>query len=82
MNDKLQALIAKHASEKDVRKRAVSLREDADTLLESLTQDLMASDGLSYEDAYDKATKSDLGSAILRHREEASRLVESQPAQE
>lgn len=78
MNGALENMLAKAAQEQDVRKRAISLREDGDALLETMTQDKMAADSQSYETAYDEVVKSDLGGAILRHREEASRFIESQ----
>lgn len=78
----LEAMSAKAEQETTLRKRAISLRDEGDALLETMTQDKMAADGLSYETAYDAVTKSELGGAILRHREEAARFIESQPAQE
>lgn len=78
----LDQMIAKAEQETSLRKRAVSLRDEGDALLETMTQDKMAADGLNHLDAYDAVVKSDLGGAILRHREEASRFIESQPAQD
>ena len=74
----LEAMIAKAEKQTNLKKRAISLRDEGDGLLESMTQDKMVADGQSYETAYDAVTKSDLGGAILRHREEASRFIESQ----
>lgn len=83
MTDKLDALLAKHATEQDVRKRAHSLVKDADGLLDEMSREKMAADGLSYEDAYHEVTTVDaIGKSVLTHREEAARLVESQPAQD
>jgi hypothetical protein len=78
----LEKMIAKADQETSVRKRAISLRDDGDALLETMTQEKMAADGLSHLDAYDAVVKSELGGSILRHRDEASRLIESQSAQE
>lgn len=80
MNDKLEAMLAKAAQETSLRKRAMSLRDEGDALLEEMATEKMAADGLSYEDAYDVVVKSDLGGTILRHREEASKFIESQPS--
>ena len=74
----LEAMIAKHATETDIRKRAVSLRDEGDALLETMTQDTMVADGLNHLDAYAAVTTTDLGAAILKHREDASRFIESQ----
>lgn len=80
MTDKLEALIAKHATETDLRKRAHSLVKDADGLLDEMSHEKMAADGLSYEDAYHEVTTVDaIGKSLLTHREEAARFVESAP---
>jgi len=78
----LEQMIAKAEAHKDVKKRALSLRDEGDAILETMTQEKMVADGLSHLDAYDEVVKSDLGGAVLRHREEASRFIEGLPAQE
>lgn len=78
----LDQLIAKHATEQDVRKRMVSLRDDADELLDTLAKDHASATGLSALDAYDHVVNTDQGRSILSKREEASRFIESQPAQD
>lgn len=81
MTNQLDALLAKHATETDLRKRAHSLVKDADGLLDEMSREKMATDGLSYEDAYHEVTTVDaIGKSLLTHREEAARLVESQPS--
>ena len=83
MNDKLDQLIAKHATETDLRKRAHSLVKDADGLLDEMAKDHAAKTGFSFLDAYEHVTSVDaIGKSVLTHREEAARLVESSPAQD
>lgn len=83
MNDKLEALIAKHAGETDLRKRAHSLVKDADGLLDEMAHEYAAKNEVTYLEAYDHVTSVDaIGKSLLSKREEAARLVESQPAQD
>lgn len=80
MTDKLEALIAKHATETDLRKRAHSLVTDADGLLDQMAKDHAAETGVSYLDAYEHVTSVDaIGKSLLTHREQAARFVESAP---
>lgn len=81
MTNQLDALLAKHATEQDVRKRAHSLVTDADGLLDQMAKDHAVKTGASYLDAYEHVTTVDaIGKSLLTHREEAARLVESQPS--
>jgi hypothetical protein len=83
MTDKLDQLIAKHASETDVRKRAHSLVKDADGLLDEMAKEYAAKNEVTYLEAYDHVTSVDaIGKSVLKHREESARFVESQPAQD
>lgn len=78
----LDQLIAKHAHETDVRKRMASVRNDADQMLDDMAKAHAAEHGASYLDSYGAICKSEMGHRILTTREECSRLIEAQPAQE
>ncbi len=78
--DKLDLMIAKHASEQDVRKRMASLRDDADQMLDEMARAHAAEHGSSYLDSYGAICKSELGHRILTKREECSRMIEAQPS--
>ena len=80
MTNALETLLAKAAQEQDLRKRALSLRDEGDRLLDEMAQDKMIAEGLSYETAYDAVVKSDLGGSILKHREQAARFIEAEPS--
>ena len=73
----LDQLIQKHAHEKDVRKRAVHIRDDADALLDDMANERSAETGASYLDAYHYVSKTEMGARVLSHREEVSRFIES-----
>ena len=77
--DELERMIAKHEGEMDVRKRMVSIRDDADIMLDQMAKDHAAEHNGSYLDAYGAICKTELGHRILTKREECSRLIESQP---
>ncbi len=78
--DQLDQLIAKHAGEQDVRKRMVSLRDDADEMLDTLAKDHAAEHNGDYLDSYGAVCKTELGHRILTKREECSRMIEAQPS--
>lgn len=80
--DDFQKMIAKHAHEKDVRKRMTSIRDDADTVLDDMTKAHAAEHGSSYLDSYGAICKSEMGHRILTTREECSRMIEAQTAQD
>lgn len=77
--DNLELMIAKHATEMDVRKRAVSIRDDADQMLDQMAEDHAAEHNGDYLACYGAICKTELGHCILTKREECSRFVESQP---
>lgn len=77
--DELELMIAKHATEMDVRKRMVSIRDDADQMLDQMANDHATEHNGNYLDSYGAICKTELGHRILTKREECSRLIESQP---
>ena len=76
--DKLELMIAKHATEMDVRKRAVAIRDEADLMLDQMAKDHASEHNGDYLDSYGAISKTELGHRILTHREDCSRFIESQ----
>ena len=76
--DKLELMIAKHATEMDVRKRAVAIRDEADLMLDHMAKDHASEHNGDYLDSYGAISKTELGHRILTHREDCSRFIESQ----
>ncbi|NPD16123.1 hypothetical protein HOY34_13035 [Xinfangfangia sp. D13-10-4-6] len=82
MDPRLNALLAKVAEEKNLRKRAEIIRSNADEMLDDMAKEHAAQSNVGYFDAYDAVTKSELGARILGTREEAARLIEGQSPSE
>ncbi len=80
--DKLELIIAKHVVETDLRKRAVAIRDEADLMLDEMAKDHAAKHNGDYLDSYGAVSKTELGHRILTHREDCSRFIESQVAQD
>ena len=78
--DQLALMITKHETEINVRKRMVSIRDDADDMLDQMAKDHAAEHSADYLDSYGYVCKTELGHRILAKREECSRFIESQPA--
>jgi hypothetical protein len=80
MNDALDQMIEKHATEMDVRKRAHSLVNEADSLLDGMAKAHAAEHSGNYLDSYGAVCKTELGHRILTHREQMARFIESTPS--
>ena len=76
--DKLELMITKHATEMDVRKRAVAIRDEADLMLDQMAKDHASEHNGDYLGSYGAISKTELGHRILTHREDCSRFIESQ----
>ena len=75
----VEEMIAKHAGEQNLRKKASSLVNEADGHLDAMATEYAAKNQVSYLDGYEHVTKVDaIGVLMLKHREEASRFIESQ----